>query len=120
MKCHVLIHIVSGDVQNSGWVHRESEWQRRLLGLKSSLVLPYLIVLGDLERVSDYPRCRVILGSDLVARWDPIVDHLTVRIALDWLLAVKAGGGRSFGIAYEGKSRPVLLWAPGTLRTTAR
>jgi hypothetical protein len=119
MRCHVLIHIVSDDIRHSGWVLRESEWQRRLLGVKGCLVMPYLIVTGRLEQVGEYPRSRVISGDDLIARWDAVVDHLAVRVTLDWLHGLSTALGQgSFGIAYQGESPPISLVVPPSLSST--
>jgi hypothetical protein len=72
-----------------------------------------------LSRSVTYPRLRVIAAADLLARWDGMVDHLVVRVVLDWLLGIRSAHDKqSFGIAYQAKARVIRLVAPATLSST--
>jgi len=113
------VYLISDEARSSGWVHREGEWQFRALGTKPSLVLPYIVVSGEARERMRYPRCRIIEAADLSNDRDRVMNHLAARVALDWLLMLRAGAEqRHFGIAYQGEPQVVELAVPENLTTT--
>lgn len=109
MRSVTSVYLLSDDVRTSGWVHREGEWQLRVLGTKPNLVLPYIVAFGSSVESLRYPRCRTIEGSALIKRPTETLKHLAGRVVLDWLLALKARKlDQKFGIAYQGKRESII------------
>jgi hypothetical protein len=118
MRSVTSVYIYSDDVRCSGWVHKESEWQLRVLGIKPALVLPYIVAFGDSVSSLRYPRCRIIDGSALVNRPAEMAKHLGARVVADWLLVLKSRRlKKHFGIAYQGE--PPVNRVIGTSDLTA-
>jgi hypothetical protein len=120
MRSVTSIYLVSDDVQYSGWVFREAEWQFRVLGIKTSLVLPYVVTFGKAQDYLKYPPSRTIQGSDLLDRFDETVQRLAARIILDWLLMLRSKAEKKhFGIAYRGKPPVYEIVVPPTFTTSS-
>jgi hypothetical protein len=104
MRTVTTVYLLSEDVRRSGWVHRESEWQMRVLGTKPSLILPYIVSFEGLKTSTSYPRSRTIDGTALLKSPETTIRQLAGRLTLDWLLTLKARRfNQNFGIAYRGE-----------------
>src|SRR5580704_843937 len=113
MRSVTTVYLLSEDVRLSGWVHRESEWQMRLLGIKPSLVLPYIVIFDHSDSSARYPRSRTIYGNALVKQPTKTIKQLAGRLTIDWLLTLKARKlDQNFGIAYQGKQIVEIVAKP--------
>jgi hypothetical protein len=113
MRSVTTVYLLSEDVRLSGWVHRESEWQMRLLGIKPSLVLPYIVSFDHSDSSARYPRSRTIYGNALVKQPTKTIKQLAGRLTIDWLLTLKARKlDQNFGIAYQGKQIVEIVAKP--------
>jgi len=85
------VFIVSADALASGWVNREIEWEVRLLGVRRSVSLPFIVVAGEDSPLSldAYPRGKVCHAADVEQRFDDAVDELAMRIVLDGILQLQ-------------------------------
>lgn len=97
MRATTVIHVLSERVRRSGWVHLESLWHLRLLGVKDQFIPPIFVLLDD-SAATGYPVGRVVRKVDLERQWDTAIDVIAARVAADWLLGLQARHeGRDFG-----------------------
>jgi hypothetical protein len=70
MSSDRMIYLVSSNALGSGWIRRECEWERRLLGLRDGFDLPLLIGLDSDAVPEGYPADLVFDGRGLRERGD--------------------------------------------------
>jgi hypothetical protein len=73
-----VVYLISSNALASGWIRRECEWERRMLGLRETFELPLLVTLDVSVVPEGYPADLVFDASGLLAGDD---DELLNAIA---------------------------------------
>jgi hypothetical protein len=90
LRSEAMVYLVSQEFLESGWVHRETEWEFRLLGVKHAITIPYLVIVDS--EVASHPPGRTVdlRGLTKTDNLDGILDELAARITLDSLMPVRS------------------------------
>jgi hypothetical protein len=65
ISSNAVVYLLSSNARASGWIRRECEWERRLLGLRETFELPLLIALDMSVLPEGYPADNVFDARDL-------------------------------------------------------
>ena len=93
-----VVYLISSNALASGWIRRECEWERRMLGLRETFELPLLVALEASVVPEGYPTDLVFDASGLLAGDD------------DELLNTIAGriSANSAGLGHQSDPKPAL------------
>jgi hypothetical protein len=91
VSAEAKIFVLSSEALFSGWVNREIEWELRLLGVRRSMSLAYVLIAEKSTPLSldTYPQGRIVRVADLEGRDGAAFDELALRIALDRVLQLQ-------------------------------
>ena len=77
-----VVYLISPNALASGWIRRECEWERRLLGLRETFDLPLLVALDDSVVLEGYPSDLVFDARGLLAVGDDeVLNAIAARIS---------------------------------------
>jgi hypothetical protein len=77
-----VVYLLSSNALGSGWIQRECEWERRLLGFRESFDLPLLVALDTSVVPRGYPSHLVFDASGLLAgNDDELLNAIAGRIS---------------------------------------